>query len=353
MSLISVANLKTYSDILANIYNRMATNVGLVANVAAPVVGNDQYLVDKLLDLVVGLADYQQINDLSSNIYAVLQKTDRKNRAKTLLTSLVGQLNDHCSARGSSVADSIVDLTSYLNYYNGGSGGLAFSSLMNPVFGDMYYDLFNTRLPSNGLFHPGIHPTLDATYTNGMGIRAVGGSFTAGSAYNSTPLYAELAPLLEVTTDFADGTGAPTFTIAGTDNTGATSVTWTGTGAGNNPASALSTTITPAVNAMAIQTVAFASGTGVQVGSVLTINSGLVDEEVIVVTGVSTNDITAYFAKAHDAGAAVTGKTSIVLTPGTANRRLRSVSGITIGVTGHSAGAVRVIGIQDRSYAGA
>jgi hypothetical protein len=222
--------------------------------------------------------------------------------------------------------------------------------MLHPVFGDLWYDIYASRLPDEGLFHPGVHPYLDATnYANGFGTRAVGGAFADGASYESTPLYSELEPMLEVIVNFSGGGAPPTFTVAGTDNTGA-ALNWTATGGSNNPEAAVSTTITPALNAMGRQTFAVASASGIVIGSTLKINAGLTDEEVIVVENVSGTDITAVCMKAHGAGAALTGFTTLALTPATAGRRIRDVTGITIGITAHTAGAVRVVGKQQRQY---
>jgi hypothetical protein len=349
MSLISVANLQLLTDKLAALYDRWRVEFGV--STGNPVAGTDRYLADHALTvLTTTVDDYQQQYDMSQQFYTLATKCNRKDTARLHLTSVLASIEDHMSQRGSSVAASIVSLATFLSYYNGGSGGSAYSSMLHPVFGDLWYDIYASRLPDEGLFHPGVHPYLDATnYANGFGTRAVGGAFADGASYESTPLYSELEPMLEVIVNFSGGDAPPTFTVAGTDNTGA-ALNWTATGGSNNPEAAVSTTITPALNAMGRQTFAVASASGIVIGSTLKINAGLTDEEVIVVENVSGTDITAVCMKAHGAGAALTGFTTLALTPATAGRRIRDVTGITIGITAHTAGAVRVVGKQQRQY---
>lgn len=348
MALISVANLKILTDKLAYLYDDWRTLIGVHSG--SSVAGTSRKLMDNLLDFIVSdLNDYQQQSDMAAQVYAQGLKTNRKDIAKAILQTVLGAIQDHMGLRGSSVSATITDLSTYLTYYNG-TGDVAYSSMLHPVFGDLWYDVYAARLPAAGLFHPGIHPSLDSTYTNGFGTRAVGGSYTDGSAYESTPLYSALTPLLEITTSFADGGAAPVIAVAGTDDTGATSTTWDVTLGSNNPTASVSTTTSEAITAMTRDTITLGSGTGIIAGSVLTINSGEDDEEVIVVESISTDDITAVFKKAHASGAAVTGKTTVALTPSVAGRRLRNASNITITISSHSAGTVRVVGKQERGY---
>lgn len=348
MSLISTTNLQKLTDKLAFLYDRLRVSDGI--HTGSAVAGTNRYLAEQMLTLLTTTVDdYQQQQDMATAVYTLSTKMNRKDTARQFFLPVISAINDHLSQRGSSVAAAIVDLPSYLTYYNGGGGGAAYSALFHPVLGELYYDILSSRLPDEGLFHPGIHPYLDSTYSNGMGVRAVGGSLTDGAAYESTPLYCEVEPLAEVIVAFSGGGSAPTLTVAGTDNTGA-SLNWTATLTGNNPAAAVSTTITPALNAMDRQTFAVASATGIIVGSVLKINSGLIDEETIIVEAVSGTDVTAVVKLAHSAGAALTGFQTYALTPATAGRRMRDLTGITIGIGTHSAGTVRIVGKQERQY---
>lgn len=347
MSIITQANLRTLTDKLANVWDRLKPYVGSLANVAAPVAGTGQYAAKGANDTVLGTADYDPILDMGAAAYAFWQGYNAEGITQARFRSMLDSINNHMSRKGPGVDSSITSLSAAMTYYN----TTAFTSLLSPAFGDLWYAVYGVRLPAAGLFHPAIHPTYDSTVSaNGMGLRAVGGSFTAGTAASYT-LYEEVTPLLEVTVDFASGGAAPVISVAGTDHTGATSTTWDVTLGSNNPTAAVSTTTSEAITAQDRQTITLASGTGIVAGSVLTINAGLDDEEVIVVESVSGADIVAVFNKAHDSGAAVTGKTTVALTPSVAGRRLRSVSGITITISSHSAGTVRVVGKMDRGWA--
>jgi len=66
------------------------------------------------------------------------------------------------------------------------------------------------------------------------------------------------------------------------------------------------------------------------------------------VVGQRDNLITAVFTKAHDAGAALTGKRTYTLTPATSGRRLQNCTTINITATAATAGTVRVVGRRDR-----
>lgn len=68
-----------------------------------------------------------------------------------------------------------------------------------------------------------------------------------------------------------------------------------------------SSTITPAISSTGVQTVAVASATGIYTGSILTVDTGLSQEEVEV-TAVAGSNVTANFTKTHSAGVAFTVK---------------------------------------------
>jgi hypothetical protein len=346
MALISDLNLKLATDYMAGAWQDLLVAAGTKSG--SPAAGTSRYRMNALLAIPVGSADYEQQTDLATQLNNVLSSANVEALA-AFMDRAVTALNSHAQKRGPAVDPSITSLVKLLTFRNVTTA--PFTCLLHHLFGDLYFTTRGTRLAASNLFHPGISPDLDATaYPSGMGVRAVGGSLTDGAACNTT-LYSEVDPLAIVTVDFAGGTGAPTLTIAGTDNTGATSTTFTATLDSNNPVSAVSTTITPSVTAGSRQTVALASASGIVPGSVLTVSSGLADQEKVIVTAVSGSNVTAYFAKAHSAGAAVTGKRTYTLTPSVAGRRLRDLTGITIGITGHSAGTVRIDGRQDRSVA--
>jgi len=349
MPIISQANLRTLTDHLANIWDLLKPKAGEVADVAAPVAGTAQYAADAAQDLITSIGDYEPIRDMAQQMYNLARGMNVEgilggSGITTTMKAAVSAINSHAAALGSSVDSSVTNLTSLMVYAN----TTRFTSMLAPTFGDLWYALFGTRLTPYGLLSPAIHPTWNADVSaEGMGSRAYGGSFTAGTAMDNT-LHSEVEPLVEVVTSFANGTTPPQVTIAGTDHTGNTATTWSVTFGDTDPSAAVSTTTTEAITAQARQTITLDDATGIIVGSVLTINSGDVDEEVVIVETVASDDITAVFLKAHDSGAAVTGNLTVATTPSVAGRRLRSVSGITLTLDTHDAGKIRVVGKQDR-----
>jgi hypothetical protein len=246
------------------------------------------------------------------------------------------------------VSATITDIPTYLAWYNGGDGGAKFRCLVSPQFAALYLALQRASLAVTGVESPAVHPSYTTGISaEGMASRTAGGAFAAGTAVDNT-LYSEVNPLIEVVTDLTGAAAFPVIAVAGTDDAGSTSATtWGVTLDANNPTAAVSTTITPVVAAMSRQTVAIASATGIIAGSVLTVNAGLVDQEVIVVETIAGTDITAVFQFAHGAGAALTGKRTYALVPSTGGKRCRSVSALTI--TQSTGGKIRVVGRQDRA----
>ena len=125
-------------------------------------------------------------------------------------------------------------------------------------------------------------------------------------------------------------------------------MTWSATLTGNNPVSAVATTITPAITATGLQTVAIGSATGIVEGSVLLIDDGLSTEEFVSVIAISGTNITAVFAQTHLAGADVDTLTTKALTPSVSGRRLKKVVGMTITAADITEGGVRVVGKQQQ-----
>ena len=352
MSLITAANVQSFTDKFAAVYNLLLAAADTSANLASPVLGTVQSEISLLQTLVLGLNDFEQENDLLLPVNTALGKSPVE-KLMGFLQPVLGSLNDHLATRGKEVNASIVDLPSFLTYYNGGSGGSKFANMLTPEMQTIYGVLLNNQtLPVAGVMSPAIQPDYRAAASaHGLADKVVGGSFTAGDAVDTTK-YSEVIPVLEVITTITGGTGTISATLTGVDDQG-NAATWgpvvlTG---GNNPVAALSgITITPAVTAFSRQTVAFSSTTGIVIGSVLTINKGLPDQEVIVVEGVSGSNVTAVFKKAHAGSATVDGWTSTAAGAAStgASRRCRSISAITYTLNGQSAGKVRVAGAQDR-----
>lgn len=342
MALISVANLKNYTDKIAIAWETMQAVCGTISG--DPVAGTLRGLADNLEVLVAStMADYHQQADLGDNVNVFLNSAG----VELILAKMgnaVTQLDSHCSNRGELVDGDIVSLATYLAYYNDAS---KFSALLHPSFGEAWSYFKRADLDPSALFHPGIHPDLDSDYASGLGTRAVGGAFVAGGEVD-TDTYSEVTLLAEVTVNFAGGGAPPTLSVSGTDDLG-DAQTWSATLDSNNPSAALATTLTEGYAAYTRGSVAVGSSAGMVVGSVLVVGAGTVNQEAVVVEAVPDGThVTVAFRKAHGTGESVTGKRSYVLAPADAGRRCRSVSGLTIGISAHSAGTIRLIGVQDR-----
>lgn len=359
MSLITNQQFTDYADKITRNYNLVYDLFGTATTHPA---GTLYQTADELLELSVGSDDYEIETDLNPAGKTYLDTFDGDSSSfvgVTQATGLISGLENHFSVRGSDVSATIQTTIDYLEYYNGadGSGTAVYDLQVSDSFAFVYQTTTKADLPRYGVYAESYHPYLDSTHSAGMGSRAVGGSFTAGTSIPDTASPALV--LLEVTTNFSGGSAPPAITITGTDDadvadlTGATTepntdTTWSVTLDADNPAAAVSTTITPAVNAAERQTVAFASVSGIVAGSVLKVNAGLVDEEVIIVETVAGSNVTAAFSKAHLAGAAVTGFRTYATTPSVAGARCVTASNISITISGHSAGAVRVVNRQPR-----
>ncbi len=348
MGLLTDTYLKSSTDKLARIYGEFAY---FVSPSVDPTLTTGTLLLavaNNLLAITVRDSDdYDVEADLNSGFRSVADALNAADICSTLfITSLTG-LNSHYAAQSDDGG-----LAEYLLATNNPTGLLnIYSVLADAFFQDFWTYTQGIALDAESVMHKPIHPDWRGTsYTDSkaMGQRAVGGAFADGYACDSA--YGAVKPTIEVTANFSGGGAAPTVVIAGTDAEGA-AITWTATvTGGNNPVSAVSTTITPAVvTAAARLTVALGATTGIVAGSVLTVSAGLVDEEKILVESVGGGSITAVFMKNHAAGAAITGKTTFVTTPSTAGSRLRDVTDITIGITGHAAGTIRVTGLPERA----
>lgn len=355
MTLITNPHLLNYLDRLAWVYSQAFPVLGSV--VGGPVTGTTQGTMANLLaDLVAG-GVYQEIADLAGAINAAVPLVAFETFAAALTTLLQqnssGTLYQHIFKQGPAVNAAIVSLATYLTYYN----TTPFSCLATPDFAKLWLDLGMSALPPAGVMSPALQPDYNpAASAHGMGDYDIATTtYTHGTNVNTT-LYSAVVPVVEVTTTFSGGGAHPTVQIAGTDDLGAPCTLNAALNLGtNNPAAALSgLTVTPAITVAARQTVVVSSSAGIVVGSVITINKGLPDQEVVVVEGVPDGThIKAVFRLAHLAAATIDGWTSFVagnLSTG-AGRRLASLnnsSGITLSLSSHSAGKVRIAGQQDR-----
>lgn len=345
MSLMSLANVKKFTDKLAICYEEIRRATGYASGSA--VAGTNRNRLVNLQASIAALADtsLEQEYDFAP---AAMSAPGYSNPYYSMrdFKNVISSLNSHCQARGSSVDATINNLVTYLAYYNG-SGGAKFNALLHPAFTLLAAD-HGIIIPASATFHPGLHPSLDATtYPNGFGTRAFGGSATIGASANTTS-YSAPVPVLEVTTNFADGTAPPTYSIAGTDDTGA-AMTWTANLGANNPAAAISTTFGESKAADTYASVLVASSTGFVVGQLVLLSGGTPREEYATVLAIADGThLTLEMRKAHTSGDTIAGNRSFLLTPGTASRRLVTLTGITPTYTDHTAGAIRLVGSQER-----
>lgn len=350
MGLLTTTLLKSTTDKLARIYGEFSYFVAPSVDLSITTGALLQAAANQLLNItVVSSDDYNVEADLNSAFYTVATKLNAAEIASGLFLTSLTALNTHYAGQSGQAG-----FAEYLLATNNPTGALAlYSVLVDAWLQDFWTFTQGTALDAESVMHKPIHPDWrGTTYTDSkaMGQRAVGGAFADGYACDAA--YGGVVPTVEVTADFSGGGAAPTVVVTGTDAQGVV-ITFTATvTGGNNPVSAVATTITPAVSTAAARvTVVVASLTGIVAGSVLTVNSGLVDQEVILIESINSGavTITAVFLKNHGSGAALTGKTTYLTTPSTVGSRCRDVTGITIGITSHSAGTVRVIGAPERS----
>lgn len=344
-SLISSANLIALTDRLGVAWDHVNNRIGESGEETAPVAGTlQEQLLSLMDDVVLGLNEVDQTVDLLTPAKNALYACNRAGMLNTL-SPIINAIETHCQRRGAATDSTIISLNTYLQYLN----TTRFSALLAPEFSDFWFALKAARLSYKGVYAPAWHPNIvSGVSANGFALRAVGGSFTAGTALD-TAKYSEVDLIAEVTVAFADGVAVPTLSLTGVDHTGA-AMTWTGSFAVNNPAATISTTLNGALTAGNGKkaTVALASGTGIIAGSVLRINSGGPNDEYVVVESISTNDIVTFFRKNHATGEAVICQTPLLLTPGTGGRKCVSISAMTINISSHTAGTVRITGKQPR-----
>lgn len=338
MSLITQANLLSFCDKIGAAYAALKTGVGTTA---VPGTATPRGRAQALFDLIVtAVDDYEQEVDLGTVVNTSRNATEALALAAALFPGPVRNLVTHVRVRGTGLT-----LSSQLAAWN---NAVPWSALLSPEFGEVFAAVSGAALPAAAVYSPAINPTNGAS--GGMGTRTDSVAFTDGADV-VTATYSPVNLLGVLTTNLAGGSDGGTLTVTGTDNTNA-SMTWTGTfGSGGtpNPASAVSTTITPAITTPGRQTVALGSVDGIAAGQWLEIDTaGTTAAETVLVEAVVSSTITAVFQKAHLAGAAAVGVRSVLLTPATANRRAKSLSAITFTGGSHTTWAFRIDGVQDR-----
>jgi hypothetical protein len=353
--LITFPQVQLITDRLAALYEAQKAVAGSTLNQNSPLIPSLQNIANNLVADVVNTQNSDFEAGMLNSVRNLLASMNVEKFSKAFLQAPVNDFASYVNRSGNTVDLTIISVGSLLAYYNGGAGGLPFANMLAWSFGDLWYSLTGSRLlnvvagTGNGaIMSPYIGPTNGQS--NGMGTIAVGAAFIPGAAVQ-TNAYSEVRLAAVVTTTFVGGAASPTVTVNGIDNTGG-SLNWTGTlPGGNNPTTAITqqTISSGAIVAQKRATVTVGSTTGIDVGSVLIINLGQPDQESVWVEAVpNSTHFTAVFLLNHNASATVDGNNVVLLAPATSGRRCRSVTNITLGLSSHSAGMVRIDGILDR-----
>jgi hypothetical protein len=382
---------------------------GALNNYLALVIGNySTFLPASITAITGGSPDANIEQDLLSNAQALVgnnvSPAVNAGGVETFikpLAALINDLNTHCGSRAkiAPAIAAILDFPTFMTYYGGGAGAAKFANMVTKSFADTLNALVPTpALNGASVLSPAIHPNYGALATNGMGLLHItgadAGTFTAGSGvtcadttkvsgttgtgFNYPTNMAEVNIIIEVTVSFAGGSAVPKFQIptgVAVDDQGAITTLWTQIniplfgGSANNPAAALpqQTISSGAISAGSRVTVTVGSTTGIVVGSVVQINKSSTtgDQEYVVVETVNSGTtFTAVFKNAHTANATVDGNNSLAIVCASAGKRCRGIgtaydsrlSNPTIGTgastvlttSGHTAGDVRIVGVQDR-----
>lgn len=338
--LLSITELLRLTDKIGLFYARLKTSIGVGTTTPGSKTAK-QWLLNGLERLTSTLDNHFAQRDISYGLADLIGLMDPAKIIDQFSGNIFLAIDNHCNERGKLVDSSIVDLDTYLAYANSTPNTVFVSA----DFAEVYYANQGRRITAAYVAAPSYNPQLNSSATNGLGHKNLS-TFTAGVTVD-TAVYAAAVPLIEVVTSFADGNSAPQITIAGTDNTGATTTTWSVTLDSNNPTSSLSTSTANNIAINTYGTVTLGSAAGVIVGSVLLIGPNTDGVEYVHVAAKSGSDVTAPFLFAHTAPD-VTAIRTYAVTPSVSGRRLVSVSGITITTDGHTAGAVRVVNLPDR-----
>jgi hypothetical protein len=343
MGLINTTLLGEMTDLIGQHYKKLYDAYGTETS---PPADSLRANADRMLAISVNNDNYELQASMNAALKSLTGVATQASKADDL-NGAISALSKHCQSYGSTVNSSITNLRTYLAYLN----TVPWTFFVMQGFGDCYADVIGSALTADHVASDSMNPLVNSGTPNGMGRNTVGGAFAAGEAIDHT-LYAEAAAIAVVATAFSGGGSAPAVTVAGTDDTGATTTTWGGTFTGNNPGdtTAVNTTLSaPVATAYQRATVAVGSITGMVAWQVLSIDTGA-SQEYVIVEEASGGNLTAYFKKTHAGGAAVTGAAAVALTPSVAGRRLRSVSGITLTIGTHSAGSVIIDCVQPRGY---
>jgi hypothetical protein len=340
--------MKSATDKLARIYGEFALFVTPSVDLSVTTGVLLQATANNLLAVSVEESDdYDVEKDLNPAFYTVASGLNAAEIMSNLFATSLAALQTHYAAQSDSAG-----FAEYLTATNNPTGSLnEYNVLVDAWLQDFWTYTQGTAIDAESVMTKPIHPDWrGTTYTDddAMGSRAVGGAF--GDGYSVDAAYGACVPTVEVVDDFTGGSAPPVITVTGDDAEGG-SVVWTATvTGGNNPTGTTTATITPAITTPGARlTVAVSSLDGIVTGTVVKVNSGDTDEEVILVEEIDggATTITAVFLKSHIAGSGLTFHRTFTLTPATVTSRLRDVTDITI--TGdHVSGQIRVTGLPER-----
>lgn len=351
-NLISAANLLSSIDKIGNSW--FLLNQFLTQSTATLTVNTPTNALTNLLAVYAALNNpVQEVALLSTNsVQGGIGKVCADLIAPAYAGACISDLSRHCTTSGVGVSATIVDLNSFLSYYNGGSGGNKFANPATYEFGILYQLIFGSLLSYPNAEWESINSLWNATlYPNGFGKCTFNNTFTAGYA-GLTGTWAEPLSIVQVTTSFSSGSATPIITVTGVDDTGSGATTWTYTFGSSNPSASISqqTISSGALTGQTVQTVTVGTTAGIVPGSIITINKNKADQEIVPVRVVpSGTTLTFACNQSHLASSTIDANTSGTLVSTPSGRRIRTVSGITCGGSGGwAAGVVQVAGGADR-----
>lgn len=274
MGLMSTTAAKSYTDRIGNAYDLAKPNLGSNNDAVAGTppqakLATVRNAIQNLLNDVVGITnitggspDLSQEVDFDADTNALLGHTG----VETYLgqfSSTLNDINGHCSNRGKLVSASIIDIATFLGYYNGGAGGAKFSAMVSPSFAAAYSTVINSPLiPGAAVLCPAIHPLQPLLNTGFLSAILI---TNGGSGYTSAPT---------VTITGGGGSGAAATAVISAGQVVAVNITAGGTLFTTPP------------------TITFSGGAGANAAAVSVINGATFGMGYITVTGANAGTFT-------------------------------------------------------------
>lgn len=264
MAAISTASIITLADKLTAYWLAcLGTDAGQMGMRTEGATGGGWAKADDIVDLVLALADIDQIVSLADAARTLRTATDAYNSVGALAAPFVNALNQE-ALRSAGVAGiaNVNTLDTFLTYYNTGDGG-DFACLMPPDFRAMYYAAKKAYPSAWNVYFEVIQ---GATYANGLRKLVVTGAGTgnqtAGEAISSSNYAGGVGKII-----VSGITGSGVVTVTGTWRLVDGTVT---TGDGSVTASANTTyTLTPpATGALLLTVTGIAAANGITAGTI-------------------------------------------------------------------------------------